>query len=142
MRFFLQKPTKSYWYLAQVQIKTLLLILNYIGMKKKFLALYALVGALVAGPVFTSCIDDTESDSVAAVRTAKAQHLQALTKLAELQTQLQELRNEAEAAQLKADIANYTSQLLTTNNNTLNSLANSYTNALSNIATAKQNILK
>ena len=111
-------------------------------MKKKFLALYALVGALVAGPVFTSCIDDTESDSVAAVRTAKAQHLQALTKLAELQTQLQELRNEAEAAQLKADIANYTSQLLTTNNNTLNSLANSYTNALSNIATAKQNILK
>ena len=142
MRFFLQKPTKSYWYLAQVQIKTLLLILNNIGMKKKFLALYALVGALVAGPVFTSCIDDTESDSVAAVRTAKAQHLQALTKLAELQTQLQELRNEAEAAQLKADIAKYTSQLLTTNNDILNNLANSYTNALSNIATAKQNILK
>ena len=111
-------------------------------MKKKFLALYALVGALVAGPVFTSCIDDTESDSVAAVRTAKAQHLQALTKLAELQTQLQELRNEAEAAQLKADIAKYTSQLLTTNNNTLNELANSYTIALSNIATAKQNIIK
>ena len=111
-------------------------------MKKKFLALYALVGALVAGPVFTSCIDDTESDSVAAVRTAKAQHLQALTKLTELQTQLQELRNEAEAAQLKADIAKYTNQLITQNNSTLTSLASSYTNALSNIANAKQNVIK
>ena len=30
-------------------------------MRKKFFAIYALVGALVASPVFTSCVDDSES---------------------------------------------------------------------------------
>ena len=37
-------------------------------MKKKFFAIYALVGALVASPIFTSCVDDEESPSVSAIR--------------------------------------------------------------------------
>ena len=47
-------------------------------MRKKFFAMYALVGALVASPVFTSCVDDSESASVTAIRNAKAEQLKAL----------------------------------------------------------------
>ena len=50
-------------------------------MRKKFFAMYALVGALVASPVFTSCIDGEESASVTAVRTAKAEQLKAAAAL-------------------------------------------------------------
>jgi len=39
--------------------------------------MYALVGALVASPVFTSCVDDSESASVTAIRNAKAEQLKA-----------------------------------------------------------------
>jgi len=46
-------------------------------MRKKFFAMYALVGALVASPVFTSCVDDSESASVTAIRNAKAEQLKA-----------------------------------------------------------------
>ena len=41
-------------------------------MRKKFLAMYALVGALVASPIFTSCIDSEESASVTQVRSERA----------------------------------------------------------------------
>lgn len=44
-------------------------------MKKRFFAMYALVGALVASPIFTSCVDDTVSDSVEALRNAKVEVL-------------------------------------------------------------------
>lgn len=46
-------------------------------MKKKFFAIYALTGALVASPIFTSCVDDTVSESVEALRNAKAEALKA-----------------------------------------------------------------
>ena len=51
-------------------------------MKKKLFAMYALVGALVASPVFTSCIDDTESASVTAVRTQKAEAMRIANQIA------------------------------------------------------------
>ena len=50
-------------------------------MKKKFFAIYALAGALVASPIFTSCVDDTESASVEALRGAKAEQLKSLAAL-------------------------------------------------------------
>ena len=50
-------------------------------MRKKFFAVYALVGALVAAPVFTSCIDGEESASVTAVRNAKAEAIKAQTEI-------------------------------------------------------------
>ena len=50
-------------------------------MRKKFFAMYALVGALVASPVFTSCVDDSESASVTAIRNAKAEQLKAMAEL-------------------------------------------------------------
>ena len=50
-------------------------------MRKKFFAMYALVGALVASPVFTSCIDGEESASVTAVRNAKAEAIKAQTEI-------------------------------------------------------------
>ncbi|WP_455673948.1 hypothetical protein [Phocaeicola sp.] len=66
-------------------------------MKKKFLAIYALTGALVASPVFTSCVDDNESASVTAVRNAKAEQLKGLAALANAQAQAETIRANAEA---------------------------------------------
>lgn len=67
-------------------------------MKKKFLAIYALTGALVASPIFTSCVDDNESASVTAVRTAKAEQLKALANYQNAQAEAERIRAEAEAA--------------------------------------------
>ena len=48
-------------------------------MKKKFIAVYALIGVLALGSTaLTSCVDDNESASVTAIRDAKAQQLAAL----------------------------------------------------------------
>ena len=48
-------------------------------MKKKFIAVYALIGVLALGSTaLTSCVDDNESASVTAVRDAKAAQLNAL----------------------------------------------------------------
>ena len=55
-------------------------------MKKKFFAMYALAGALVASPVFTSCVDDSVSDSVEALRDANVKYKNALTAQTEAQT--------------------------------------------------------
>ena len=46
-------------------------------MRKKLFAMYALAGALVASPIFTSCVDDTVSSSVEALRGAKVEALKA-----------------------------------------------------------------
>ena len=70
-------------------------------MRKKFFAMYALVGALVASPVFTSCVDDSESASVTAIRNAKAEQLKAAAALAQAQAQAETTLANAEAA-LKA----------------------------------------
>ena len=80
-------------------------------MKKKFFAMYALAGALVASPVFTSCVDDSVSESVEALRNANTQYKKAQTAQTEantaimqanaaLQQEAQRIANELAAAQL------------------------------------------
>lgn len=70
-------------------------------MKKKFFAIYALVGALVASPVFTSCVDDSESASVTALRGAKAEQLKSIAALNNAKAQAETTLAQADAA-LKA----------------------------------------
>ena len=129
-------------------------------MRKKFFAMYALVGALVASPVFTSCIDDTESASVTAVRTQKAEAMRIANQIAaanaELQIQRDKLALEKDIANYEQNIANYEALLLSyqlqikenqeaLNNfgvKTLSDLTNAYTTALSDVATAEWNIVK
>ena len=67
-------------------------------MKKKFFAIYALVGAFIASPVFTSCVDDTESASVTAIRDAKTAELKSIAALKKAEAQ-------AEATLAAAQIA-------------------------------------
>jgi len=67
-------------------------------MKKKFFAMYALAGALVASPVFTSCVDDSVSDSVEALRDANVKYKNAQAAQAEAQAAL----NQANAANTQA----------------------------------------
>ena len=55
-------------------------------MKKKFFAMYALAGALVASPVFTSCVDDTVSPQVEAQREANIKYKNAQTAQLEAET--------------------------------------------------------
>lgn len=50
-------------------------------MKKKNLAIYALVGAMAMSPIFTSCVDSEETTSVTAIRNANAEQLQAIADL-------------------------------------------------------------
>lgn len=73
-------------------------------MRKKFFAIYALVGALVASPVFTSCVDDSESASVTALRGAKAEQLKSIAALNNAKAQAETTLAQAEAA-LKAALA-------------------------------------
>lgn len=50
-------------------------------MKKKFFAIYALIGAMAVSPIFTSCVDSEETPSVEALRNAKAEELKAIADL-------------------------------------------------------------
>ena len=75
-------------------------------MRKNFLAIYALVGALVASPVFTSCVDNEESASVTQLRGAKAEQLKAAAALAQAQAAAETTLANAEA-QFKAAEAAY-----------------------------------
>ena len=69
-------------------------------MKKKFIAVYALIGVLALGSTaLTSCVDDNESASVTAVRDAKAAQLNALAAEANANAKL----NEALAALRQAE---------------------------------------
>ena len=79
-------------------------------MKKKFFAIYALAGALVASPVFTSCVDSEESASVTALRGAKAEQLKAAAALANAQATAETTLANAEAA-LKVAQAAYQNAL-------------------------------
>ena len=78
-------------------------------MKKKFFAIYALVGALVASPIFTSCVDDEESPSVTAIRNAKAAELKSIAALKKAEAQAQATLDAAnialKAAQADAQLA-------------------------------------
>ena len=72
-------------------------------MKKKFIAVYALIGVLALGSTaLTSCVDDNESASVTAIRTAKAEQLAALAAVANAEAEL----NQAKALVEKANAAN------------------------------------
>ena len=79
-------------------------------MKKKFFAMYALAGALVASPVFTSCVDSEESASVTQLRGAKAEQLKAAAALAQAQAAAEAVEAEAYAAFQKAQAAYYQAQ--------------------------------
>ena len=67
-------------------------------MRKKLFAMYALVGAFIASPIFTSCVDDTESASVTAIRDAKTAELKSIAALKKAEAQ-------AEATLAAAEIA-------------------------------------
>ena len=76
-------------------------------MKKKFIAVYALIGVLALGSTtLTSCVDDNESPSVTAIRDAKAAQLNALATLSTEQANAAKIQAEAEAA-IKNAIAAY-----------------------------------
>ena len=76
-------------------------------MKKKFIAVYALIGVLALGSTtLTSCVDDNESASVTAVRDAKAAQLNALAAQANADASVKEAlaalkQAQAEAATIK-----------------------------------------
>ena len=74
-------------------------------MKKNFLAICALVGALVASPVFTSCVDNEESPSVTQLRGAKAEQLKALAEQLKAQAALYSAQAQSEAITAAADAA-------------------------------------
>ena len=74
-------------------------------MRKKLFAMYALVGALVASPVFTSCVDSEESPSVTQLRGAKAEQLKAAAALANAQAAAATTLANAEAALMAAQTA-------------------------------------
>ena len=87
-------------------------------MKKRFFAIYALVGALVASPIFTSCVDDTVSDSVEALRNANTEYKKAQTAQVEaniainqaaaaLDQEAKRIANELAAAELAHEKAMY-----------------------------------
>ena len=68
-------------------------------MKKKFIAVYALIGVLALGSTtLTSCVDDNESASVTAVRDAKAAQLNALAAYQNAQAEAEKIISEAKAA--------------------------------------------
>ena len=91
-------------------------------MKKKFIAVYALIGVLALGSTaLTSCVDDNESASVTAIRDAKAQQLaaiaaldnakatyeEAMAKLKDAEAENQLLENDGYAAEIEKLKATY-----------------------------------
>lgn len=68
-------------------------------MRKKFIAVYALMAVLALGSTtLTSCVDDNESASVTAIRDAKAKQLTALANYQDVKAQNEKIIAEAEAA--------------------------------------------
>ena len=75
-------------------------------MRKKFIAVYALMAVLALGSTtLTSCVDDTESASVTAIRDLKMQQLQALVTYNTASAKMQELRAKMAEATYDADLA-------------------------------------
>ena len=75
-------------------------------MRKKFIAVYALMAVLALGSTtLTSCVDDNESASVTAIRDAKAAQLNALANYHNAQAEAEKIKAEAEAAINKAEAA-------------------------------------
>ena len=68
-------------------------------MRKKFIAVYALMAVLALGSTtLTSCVDDNESASVTAIRDAKAKQLTALANYQDVKAQNEKIIAEAKAA--------------------------------------------
>lgn len=68
-------------------------------MRKKFIAVYALMAVLALGSTtLTSCVDDNESASVTAIRDAKAKQLTALANYQDVKAQNEKIIAEADAA--------------------------------------------
>lgn len=68
-------------------------------MRKKFIAVYALMAVLALGSTtLTSCVDDNESASVTAIRDAKAAQLNALANYQQAQADAEKIISEAKAA--------------------------------------------
>ena len=78
-------------------------------MRKKFIAVYALMAVLALGSTtLTSCVDDNESASVTAIRDAKAEQLNALAAAANADAEVQKaeaLYKQALAAQTEQQTA-------------------------------------
>ena len=75
-------------------------------MRKKFIAVYALMAVLALGSTtLTSCVDDNESASVTAIRDLKMQQLQALVTYNTASAKMQELRAKMVEATYDADLA-------------------------------------
>lgn len=128
-------------------------------MRKKFIAVYALMAVLALGSTtLTSCVDDTESATVTAMRDARLRQLQALADQAESQAkinaitaQIKEATSEAELAALKAqyekELAFYQQQkalaeqeMATGLNNHQAALYEDYTNAIDKVNTLANDI--
>lgn len=78
-------------------------------MRKKFIAVYALMAVLALGSTtLTSCVDDNESASVTAIRNAKAEQLNALAAASNAEAEVQKaeaLLKQAQTAQLEQQTA-------------------------------------
>ena len=73
-------------------------------MKKRMMAVYALVGALAVSPALTSCVDD-DSTTIEAHRNSEVEQLKALASLHALQAETEKIEAEADAALKKAEAA-------------------------------------
>ena len=71
-------------------------------MKKKFFAIYALIGAMAVSPIFTSCVESEETPSVEALRNAKAEELKAIADLNNAQAASKTAIAAADAALINA----------------------------------------
>lgn len=128
-------------------------------MRKKFIAVYALMAVLALGSTtLTSCVDDTESATVTAMRDARLRQLQALADQEEAQAkidaitaQMKEATSEAELAVLKAkyerELAYYQQQkakaeqeMATGLNQYQAELYDDYDNAITKVNTLAKNI--
>ncbi len=130
-------------------------------MRKKFIAVYALMAVLALGSTtLTSCVDDTESATVTAMRDARLRQLQALAdqeeaqaKISAITAQMKEATSEAELAVLKAqyekELAFYQQQkalaeqeMATGLNNHQAALYEDYTNAIDKVNVLAGDIAK
>lgn len=78
-------------------------------MKKRFFAIYALISAFIASPIFTSCVEDEESASVTAIRNSKTEELKSIAALKKAEAQAEATLTAAntalKAAEAEAQVA-------------------------------------
>lgn len=114
-------------------------------MRKKFIAVYALMAVLALGSTtLTSCVDDNESASVTAIRDLKMQQLQALVTYNTASAKMQELRAKmaeatydadlaAELAQAERDLQDAEQAIKNSLNNYQQGIMTNYSNALNKV---------